>query len=148
MTTTPATSSLQDSFGFLLADISRLARRAFVQHLQGSALTPAQAKVLIHVERSAGIRQVDLADLLDIQPITLARLIDQLSQARMVERRTDPQDRRAYQIYLLPDAKPALEAIARVGAEVRTKALQGVSAAQAAAAATVLHIVRDNLSQR
>ena len=66
----------QDSLGFLLADVSRLMRRAFQQRSVNSALSLAQARALVYVSRHEGIRQVELAELLDIQPITLARLID------------------------------------------------------------------------
>lgn len=139
-----------ETFGFLMADISRQMRRIYGQRLQasGSTLTLAQAKVLLNVERSAGIRQVDLAELLDVQPITLARLIDQLSQAGLVERRADPADRRAYQLHLRPPATPVLESIRQVATEVQAEALQGVTPAQSAAVLAVLRTVRDNLSQR
>lgn len=138
----------QDTLGFLLADIFRQMRRIYAQRLQGTSVTLAQAKVLLHVERHPGIRQVDLAELLDIQPITLARLVDQLSQSGLVERRADPQDRRAYQLHLLPAATPILDTIAEVAASVHAEALHGVPAAQATAVMTVLRTVRDNLGQR
>ena len=96
----------QDNLGFLLADVSRLMRRAFQQRLEGSSLTLAQARALIYVSRNEGVRQVDLADLLEVQPITLARLIDQLAGDGLVERRSDPADRRAYHIFLTPAAAP------------------------------------------
>src|SRR4051812_9261819 len=95
-----------DTLGFLLADVSRLMRRAFQQRLEGSSLTLAQARALIYVSRHEGVRQIDLADLLEIQPITLARLIDQLAAAGLVERRPDPTDRRAYQVFLTSAAAP------------------------------------------
>ena len=68
----------QTTLGFLLADVSRLMRKAFRQRLEDSALTLAQARTLVYISRHQGIRQVELAELLEIQPITLARLIDQL----------------------------------------------------------------------
>lgn len=138
----------QDSLGFLLADVSRLMRHAFQRRIQGSTLTLAQGRALIYVSRHEGIRQVDLAELLEIQPITLARLIDQLSEADLVERRADPQDRRAYQLYLRPAAAPRLEVIAKVAAEVRAEALQGLDAQQSAAVVAALRTMRDNLSQQ
>ncbi|MFO6420858.1 MarR family winged helix-turn-helix transcriptional regulator [Hylemonella sp. W303a] len=138
----------QDTLGFLLADIMRQMRRIYAQRLQGTSMTLAQAKVLLNVERHPGIRQVDLAELLDIQPITLARLVDQLSQSGLVERRADPQDRRAYQLHLRPEAMPILDTIAETAAGVHAEALQGVPAAQAATLMNVLRTVRDNLGQR
>ena len=84
----------QNSLGFLLADVYRFMRRAFAEKLAGdSALTMAQARALLFVSRREGLRQVELADLLEVKPITLARLIDQLVHHGLVERRPDPSDR-------------------------------------------------------
>ncbi len=138
----------QDSLGFLLADVSRLMRRAFLQRLEGSSLTPAQARALVHVSRHEGVRQIDLADRLEVQPITLARLIDQLAEEGLVERRPDPQDRRAYQIFLTPAAAPHLEAIEHVAAAIRKVALQTLTAEQATALTAALRVMRDNLCAR
>ena len=136
----------QDTLGFLLADVSRLMRRAFQQRLQGSDLTLAQARTLVRISRHQGIRQVELAELLEIQPITLARLIDQLAAAGLVERRSDPHDRRAYQLFLTAAAAPQLDAIQRVGEAIRIDALQGFSDDEAAQVMVTLRRVRDNLS--
>ena len=138
----------QDTLGFLLADVSRLMRRAFQQRLEGSDLTLAQARTLVRISRHQGIRQVELAELLEIQPITLARLIDQLAAAGLVERRSDPHDRRAYQLFLTAAATPQLDAIQRVGEANRIAALQGFSNDEAAQVMLALRRIRDNLSAR
>ncbi|MFM9882080.1 MAG: MarR family winged helix-turn-helix transcriptional regulator [Burkholderiales bacterium] len=138
----------QDSLGFLLADVSRLMRRAFQQRLEGSTLTLAQARALVYVSRNEGVRQVDLADLLEVQPITLARLIDQLAEAGLVERRPDPVDRRAYQVFLTRAAAPQLAAIEQVAKTIRAEALHGFSEQQAAKALSALGKMRDNLGSR
>jgi DNA-binding MarR family transcriptional regulator len=104
----------QDSLGFLLADVFRLMRRAFQQRLEDGALTPAQGRALVYISRHEGIRQVDLAKLLEVQPITLARLVDQLAESGVVERRPDPADRRAYQVFLTPAAASHLATIEQV----------------------------------
>lgn len=138
-----------ESLGFLLAGVHRLMRRAFQQHLEGeSALTLAQAQALVYVSRHEGIRQVELADLLEVQPITLARLIDQLAQHGLVERRPDPTDRRAYHLFLTPAAAPHLAAIKQVAAANCAAALRGVSKQQAATVSSVLRKMRDNLASR
>jgi len=90
----------QDSLGALVVDITRMMRRAFQHRMEGSDLTLAQARVLVYVSRRAGLRQIELAELLEVQPITLARLVDQLVEAGLVERQPDPDDRRAYRIHL------------------------------------------------
>ena len=138
----------QDSLGFLLADVSRLMRRAFQQRLEGSSLTLAQARALVYVSRNEGVRQVDLAELLEVQPITLARLIDQIAAARLVERRADPTDRRAYQLYLKPAATKHLSAIEQVARTIRASALRDVGTAERAIVLAALRTMRDNLGSR
>jgi len=138
----------QESLGFLLADVSRLMRRAFQQQLEGSSLTLAQARALIYVSRHEGVRQVELAELLEVQPITLARLIDQLAEVGLVERRPDPGDRRAYQVFLTPAAAPHLAAIKQVVAAIRADALRDLDEQQAAIVFFALSKMRDNLASR
>ncbi len=138
----------RETLGFLLADVSRLMRRAFVQRLENSPLTLAQARALVYVSRHEGVRQVALAELLDVQPITLARLIDSLAKAALVERRPDPADRRAYRLFLKPAAAPHLAAIEKVVAGIRADALRDFSRQQAAAVFSALRRMRDNLASR
>ncbi|HUW51760.1 MAG TPA: MarR family transcriptional regulator [Sulfuricella sp.] len=138
----------QESLGFLLADVSRLMRRAFQQQLEGSSLTLAQARALIYVSRHEGVRQVELAELLEVQPITLARLIDQLAEVGLVERRPDPGDRRAYQVFLTPAAAPHLAAIKQVVAAIRADALRDLDEQQSAIVFFALSKMRDNLASR
>lgn len=138
----------QESLGFLLADVSRLMRRAFKQRMTGSSLTLAQSRALVYVSRHEGVRQIDLADLLEVQPITLARLIDQLAGAGLVDRRPDPVDRRAYHIHLTPAAAPHLAAIRRVAAAIRADALRDLDGRQADAVFSALRKMRENLASR
>lgn len=134
------------SFTLLLADAARLMRQSFVATIQDSPLTLARARVLIHLERNEGIRQVALAERLEIQPMTLVRMIDQLANEGLVERRADPADRRAHQLYLTPAARPQLEIIAQVGAAVRDKALSGMSEAERAQTVSLLERICRNLA--
>ena len=138
----------QDSLGFLLADVSRLMRRAFQQRLEGSSLTLAQARALVYVSRHEGVRQIDLAEMLEVQPITLARLLDQLTDTGLVERRADPSDRRAYRVFLTPAAAPHLAAIEQVAAVIRKVALRDLDKQQAATLLLALNTMRDNLASR
>ena len=134
------------NLGFLVGDISRLMRRAYRERQQRSALTVAQARTLVHVARREGVRQIDLADTLEVQPITLARLIDQLAQRGLVERRPDPNDRRAYRVYLTRAAAPHLDAIEEVAASIRSDALRGLDGREAARVIDALHRIHDNLA--
>ena len=132
------------NMSFLLTDIKRLMRLEFLK--SDLTMTPMQARALVCVSRGEGIRQVALAEMLEIQPITLARLIDQLAADGLVERRADPQDRRAYGLYLTEEAGPCLKEIDTEIERVREKACQGLTEAQIKAAVDALTIMHTNLS--
>ncbi|MDH2435553.1 MarR family transcriptional regulator [Pokkaliibacter sp. MBI-7] len=136
------------SIGFLIGDISRHMRRMFQKRLTDSPFTTAQARVLVHLSRNEGLRQVDLAELMEVQPITLARLIDQLSEAGLVERRPDPDDRRAYRLHLLEKATPHLEMIDQLIAEVTQHALKGLDHIQVGMVMEALQVMRNNVNNR
>lgn len=118
------------SLGFLLHDVSRLLRRNFNRRAEKLGLTQAQWQTLAHIARCEGIRQVQIADLLEVQPITLSRLVDKLAAAGWVERRPDPQDRRAVQLYLTAKAQPLLEDIRALATESRAEAFVGFTDAE------------------
>ncbi len=139
-------SSRHDSLGFLLSDVSRSMRRAFKERIEGSSLTLAQSRALVHISRQEGIRQVDLAEVLEVQPITLARLIDQLARAGVVERRLDPADRRVFRLFLTPAAAPQLTAIHQVADAIRDQALRNLTALEAEMIQQALRKMRDNLA--
>ena len=137
-----------DHVGFLIADVSRMMRLEFQRRIEHSAITLAQSRTLVYISRHEGIRQVDLAQLLEIQPITLARLIDQLEAEGLVERRADPTDRRAYRIFQTPKADARLAAIEDVGASVREVALHGLSAEDREQLTAILTRMRENLAAK
>ncbi len=137
-----------DHLGFLVADVARRMRRSFQASIEGSSLTLAQARALIYVSRNEGIRQVDLADLLEVQPMTLARLVDQLAASKLIERRADPADRRVYRVFLTAAAAPQLAAIEQVVVTVRKDATRGLDREQVAALMAALARMRDNLPNR
>ena len=119
------------TLGFVLNDVARLMRKRFEQRARAAALglTRAQAAVLANLARQEGINQAALAQLLELEPITLARLLDRLQAAGLVERRPDPKDRRAHLLYLTAAAYPLLDRIFALAAEVREDALAGVAEA-------------------
>ena len=119
------------TLGFVLNDVARLMRKRFEQRARAAALglTRAQAAVLAYLARQEGINQAALAQLLELEPITLARLLDRLQAAGLVERRPDPKDRRAHLLYLTAAAYPLLDRIFALAAEVREDALAGVAEA-------------------
>lgn len=137
----------QDSLGFLLSDVARLIRRNFNRQVQSLGLTQAQWQVLVHLARNQGVRQIDLAETLDMQPISVARLIDRMQAAGWVERRPDPADRRAFNLYLTPRANPILEQMWEQGALTRAQALTNISAADQEQLLRTLVRMRENLTQ-
>lgn len=135
----------QESLGFLVADLARRMRGAFAQQLEGSGLTLAQARALLHVARHEGMRQVELSEQLEVQPITLARLVDQLERSGLVERRADPHDGRAHRIFLTRASGPHLTTIERVAAAIRKQALQGIGKQDVVLVTAALRTMRKNL---
>lgn len=115
------------NLGFLLHDVARLMRKRFEQNARGLGLTRSQCQVLAHLARNEGIQQSSLADILEVEPITLTRLLDRLEQAGLVERRAHPTDRRIRQLHLTDKAHPLLADIFTIGAATRGEALDGVA---------------------
>jgi len=139
---------LQITFGFLLHDTARLLRRDFERRSKGTGLTRAQWAVLAYVARNEGSNQAALADMLEIEPITLVRLLDKLEAAGLVERRPDPADRRVRRLYLTEATGPLLEQLQQLASETRETALAGLTAAERQQLTDLLMKVRGNLSGR
>ena len=96
---------------FLLHDLARHLRLEADRRASCHGLTRAQWVILFRLDRQPGLSQKELAELLEVKPITVARLIDRLEEHGMVERRNDPGDRRVWRLHLLPPARPVLEAL-------------------------------------
>lgn len=101
-------------------------RRIFNERLTHLGLTQAQWRALVHLSRNEGLNQVSLADLLDVQPITVARLIDKLAAADLVERRPDPNDRRAQRLFLTAKATNVVARIWEVADETYAVVLKDI----------------------
>jgi DNA-binding MarR family transcriptional regulator len=111
---------------FLLHDVARLLRVDADRRASAHGMTRAQWGILIWLERQPGISQKELAELLDVEPMTVARLIDRLQTRGMVERRPDPRDRRIWRLHLCPDAYPMLREIERERAELAKEICAGL----------------------
>jgi DNA-binding MarR family transcriptional regulator len=134
--------------GFLLKDVSRLSSRNF-ERLAGEAglgLTLAQCKVLIYLQRNQGINQVRLAYLSETDPMTLVRILDRMEQDGWIERRPDPQDRRARRLHLKPAATPVLKQIWSLADRARAQLLGDLSLAEREQLVSLLERVHRNLS--
>ncbi len=138
----------EDTIGFLLADVSRMMRQAYQRELTEDQLTLAQARALVYVQRHEGLRQFELAELLEVAPMTLARLLDTLVAQDLVERRPDPQDRRAFRVHLRPAAAEQLARIDEAAEHIRRNALQNIAPENQAVLLQTLQHMRSNLSTR
>jgi MarR family transcriptional regulator for hemolysin len=140
-------SQPERSFGFLLADVARLMTRSFDRRAQKVGLSRAQWQVLAWLKRNEGISQIQLADLLEISPMTLVRLIDRLEARGLIERRADPADRRIYRLYLGEGAHPVLDQLWQLGVETRRQALPDISPVEEAILIDILSRMRRNLTE-
>lgn len=136
------------SFGFLIHDIARLLRKKFDQRARALGLSRSQWQVLVHLSRHEGINQSGLAEILEIENITLGRLIDRMEEAGWVERRADRNDRRARLLYMTEKVAPVMEQMRGLAEETRNEALDGLASADREALIDALTQVRANISER
>src|ERR1700686_906483 len=120
--------SLNRELAFTINDVARMLRTYADYRGAQFGVTRAQWAVLVRLDRFEGLKQSELAELLDLQPITLTRLLDRLADSGLIERRADPNDRRANRLYLMPAAKPLLGQLAELGADMMETVLEGLSA--------------------
>jgi DNA-binding MarR family transcriptional regulator len=132
-------------FAFTIMDVARLMKTYADQRARQFGVSRAQWAVLIRIERNEGLKQSELADMLDLQPITLTRLLDRLADNGLIERRADPNDRRANRLYLRPAAKPVLDRLAVLGADLMETVLDGLTSASIERMLKELGAVKDNL---
>jgi len=136
-----------ETLPFEIAETAHALRRAFDRRASGLGVTRAQWKVMFRLDRSPGLRQVELADMLDIEPITLCRILDRLAESGLVERRTDPTDRRAWRLYLADSARPLKAKLDALGNDMIDEAFAGISSETLAIVRQALGQVRDNVGR-
>jgi DNA-binding MarR family transcriptional regulator len=139
---------MSEDLGFLIADTARLMRRAFDERVRTHGMTRAQWRVLGLLLRFGGSTQVTLAEMMDVEPITAARMIDRLQEAGLVERRADPSDRRAWRIHLTAKGESKLEELRPTAFSLYEDAVSGLNQAQQAELETMLNIIRSNLTRK
>jgi MarR family transcriptional regulator for hemolysin len=132
---------------FLISDVARLLRTCADQRAASIGMTRAQWAVMVRLERAEGLKQAELAEQLDLQPITLTRLLDRLCDAGLIERRSDPKDRRAKRLFLTPAARPLLERLHVIGETLMTDVLAGLDDATIAVMLEKLGRVQDNMRE-
>ena len=132
-------------FAFTLIDTARLLKTLADQEVRRLGMTRAQWAVLSRIDRNEGLKQSEIADLLEIQPITLTRLLDRLAENGLIERRPDENDRRAWRLYLTPAARPLVERLDQLGREMLRNVLKSVSADTVARLTEEIGGIRDNI---
>lgn len=137
--------SVERELAFTISDVARLLRTFADQRARDFGMTRAQWAVLARVQSSQGLKQIELADTLDLQPITLTRLIDRLCDSGLIERRSDPDDRRVKRLYLTPAAHPVLEGLSRLGQDMMATVLEGIEPAAVEELLTRLVTLKNNL---
>ena len=136
---------MSDTLGFLLSDVARLVRRRFDERARLIGVTRTQWRTLVMLSRHEGLNQGALAELLEVEPITLCRMIDRLAEAGLVERRRDPADRRAWRIFLTERAHPLLAQLRTIADALIDEAQAGIDPADRERLTALLHSIRTNL---
>jgi MarR family transcriptional regulator for hemolysin len=131
---------------YVLHDVARLMRTRFDRFARTFGMTRAQGLILLRLQHQPGLSQNELAVILDVEPITVARLIDRLEASGHVKRCADPNDRRIHRLHLLPAAEPVLAQITHYREQVHSELAEGLDPATWASALKVLHHVKDKLT--
>lgn len=139
---------MDDNIGSMIAQVARLMRRSFDERARSIGVTRPQWQVLSLLARHEGINQGGLAEILEVEPITLGRMIDRLQEAAMVERRPDPADRRAWRLFLTDKGNQLINQLRPLALETLETALDGVDSARRDEMMVALDRMRGNLSRR
>lgn len=130
---------------FELSDVARALRTHIDQRAREHGMTRAQWAVLNRLQRTEGATQAEMAELLEIQPISLMRLVDRLCAQGLVERRAHPRDRRVNLLHLTDDGRALLERMVPLGREIAGEVLGSLSESQAAELLNMLLAIRKNI---
>jgi MarR family transcriptional regulator, transcriptional regulator for hemolysin len=139
------TQPVNREIAFTIMDVARLLKTYADQRARQFGISRAQWAVLLRIDRTEGLKQSELAEMLDLQPISLTRLLDRLAENGLIERRSDPNDRRANRLYLKPAAKPLLGRLSELGADMMETVLEGLDAKALDRLLKELGVLKDNL---
>ncbi len=139
---------MSENVGILVADVARLMRRTFDARARDVGATRPQWQVLSVLKRHEGINQGGLAELLEVESITLCRMVDRLQEAQLVERRSDPSDRRAWRLFLTPKAMELIEQLRPMAICMFDEAMDGLTELEQDQLHSLLSRVRGNLTHR
>ena len=139
---------MSETIGFLVHDTARLFRRELNERMRHSGVTALQWRLLAYLARNEGTNQVKLAEFLEVEPITLSRMIDRLAESGMLSRRRDPDDRRAWRLYLETKSLPLIDELRAAATQLAETAQEGLSTAERAQLAELVERMRQNLSRK
>lgn len=139
---------MDENIGTMLAQVARLMRRSFDERAREIGVTRPQWQVLSLLIRNEGINQGKLADILEVEPITLGRMIDRLQEADLVERRSDPADRRAWRLFITIKGNALFDLLRPCANETFDIALEGIAEAERDQLMDVLLRMRSNLTRK
>jgi len=129
----------------LIADVASLIRREADRRARLHGMTRAQWKILFTVERTPGLTQRQIAEMLEVEPITVGRLVDRLEARGLVERRPDSSDRRMWRLHFLEAARPVLAALDVQRDEIRALTTHGIAPEALEALAKMLRTMKTNI---
>jgi DNA-binding MarR family transcriptional regulator len=133
-----------ETLPFEIGETAHALRKAFDRRAVGLGVTRAQWKVLFRLDRHPGLRQIELADMLDIEPITLSRIVDRLEESELVERRADPSDRRAWRLHVTAGAQPLIAKLRAIANDMIAEAFAGIDPKDIEITREVLSRAREN----
>ena len=137
-----------ENIGYLLGDRSRLLRRAFDDRVRAVGVTGPQARLLMFLSRNEGENQGFYAEQLDVEPITLCRMVDRMADAGLIERRRDPADRRAWRLHLTNKSKAMIVGLRECVDRLIEEMLAGITATERDTFARILTAIGTNLGDR
>ncbi|MBB3860017.1 DNA-binding MarR family transcriptional regulator [Novosphingobium hassiacum] len=137
---------MEANVAYVSSDIGRLYRKRFAAAAKRFGVTGPQWRALATINRTPGTTQQALASWLEVEAITVARMIDRLSKLDLVERRDDPADRRRWRLYLTPKADELMIGMASCASAVIDESVAGLSAAEQQQLLALLERVRANLT--
>ncbi len=117
---------MDETIGTMVGQVSRLFRRSFDERARQIGVTRPQWQVLVIVSRNPGMNQGGVAEILEVEPITVGRMIDRMQDAQLIERRADPADRRAWRLHLTDKGQSLMEQLRPLGVETLESALEGI----------------------
>ncbi len=136
---------MHSKFGFLTYEISHVIRQRFNKEAENIGFTHAQWRALVHLSENENCRQIDLAEILEIKPITLARQIDLLEESGLVRRNKDTDDRRAYRLEITSKALPIMQELWKIADAVEDQVLNVLTPQEQETLIKLLDRIKNNI---